>query len=57
MDGQRHHAGCPGDPFAGWELVQRDWSVRALDAPRPRLAALVAGVRRVIAALRREVAS
>lgn len=52
MEGQHHHAGCTADPRLGWELVQHDWSVRALDEPRSRLAALVAGVRRVIAAVR-----
>jgi len=53
MEVQRQDAGCPAE---GWALVQRDWSVRALDAPRSRLAALIAGVRRVIAAVRRGAA-
>jgi len=51
MERQRHHA---DDPCAGWDLVQRDWSVRARD-DQPRLAARL--WRGILAALRRPAVS
>jgi hypothetical protein len=58
MELQRHHTAGTSDPCAGWDLVQRDWTARALDEPRSGLAVLLAGVRRVLCAvLRCEAAS
>ena len=71
LERQNADAGCPpaprGDPARapagfgdtwGWDLVQRDWSLRQREPARPRrgmLAGLRTGLEKVIARVRRVV--